>query len=48
MPSKTLSLVKKVGLLDDAANGEELLNGLGAKVTATQLMEFEAAGRATS
>jgi hypothetical protein len=43
-----LSLVKKVGLLDDAANGEELLNALGAKVTATQLMEFEAAGRATS
>jgi len=48
MPNKTVSLAKKVGLLDDAANGEELLNALGAKVTATQLMEFEAAGRATS
>jgi len=48
MPSKTVSLVKKVGLLDDAANEEELLNALGAKVTPTQLMEFEAEGRATS
>ena len=48
MPNKTVSLAKKVGLLEDAANGEELLNALGAKVTVTQLMEFEAAGRATS
>lgn len=48
MPNKTVSLAKKVGLLYDAANGEELLNALGAKVSTTELMEFEAAGRATS
>jgi hypothetical protein len=48
MPNKTVSLGKKVRLLDDAANGEELLNALGAIVTTIQLMEFEAAGRATS
>jgi hypothetical protein len=48
MPNKTVILAKKIGLLDDAANGEDLLNVLGAKVTTTQLMEFEAAGRATS
>lgn len=48
MPNKTVILAKKIGLLDDAANGDDLLNVLGAKVTTTQLMEFEAAGRATS
>ena len=48
MPKKTVSLAKKLGLLDDAANGEELLNALGAEVTTTELMEFQAAGRATS
>lgn len=48
MPNRTVCPAKKVGLLDDAANGEELLNALGAKVTTTQLMEFETAGRATS
>jgi hypothetical protein len=48
MPNKTVSLAKKVGLLHDAANGEDLLNALGAKVTTKQMMEFEAAGRATS
>jgi len=43
MSNKTVSLAKKVGLLDDVANWEELLNALGAKVNVTQLMEFEAA-----
>jgi len=48
MLNKTVSLAKKVGVLDDAANWVELLNALGAKVTTTQLMKFEAARRATS
>jgi hypothetical protein len=48
MHNETVSLAQKVGLLDDAANGEGLLNAQGVKETTTQLMEYEATGKATS
>jgi hypothetical protein len=49
MHNETVSLAQKVELLDDAANGEGLLNAQGVKeATTTLLMEYEAAGKATS